>query len=212
MEIVVDAERNRLLVRGDAQIQQWTADLLAKLDRPAADAGRGARCLASLSAEQQLESYALTPATRDVLLAWQRYAGQRNDLRVAIDERTSQALVLAPPALHTQLRTELTQARPPQPNANTHRHSKLRQANAPAGPVHSNCITSSPVNCGNGLNALFRSRWRPAGTPPASGKPLRSKRRPAPPSPCRSTRDSGAVQLNGDAGSHGRLAIGHRSA
>ena len=88
-EIVVDAERNRLLVRGDAQVQQLTAELVAKLDRPAS-AAPSEPAPGQPHAEQKLESYALTPATRDVLLAWQRYAGQRNDLRVAIDERTSQ--------------------------------------------------------------------------------------------------------------------------
>lgn len=112
-EIVVDAERNRLLVRGNADVQHLAGELLAKLDRPAADPTSTDQTSGGSTSQQQLESYPVTPATRDVLLAWQRRAAERTDLRVAIDERTSQALVLAPPALHTQLRTELNQARPP---------------------------------------------------------------------------------------------------
>src|SRR6476661_3065456 len=40
--------------------------------------------------ESKVEAYPLTAATRDVLNAWQQRAAGRADMRVAIDERTSQ--------------------------------------------------------------------------------------------------------------------------
>src|SRR3954452_5812083 len=57
--------------------------------------------------DSKVEAYPLTAATRDVLTAWQKMAAGRTDMRVAIDERTSQALVFAPPSVQAQIQQEL---------------------------------------------------------------------------------------------------------
>jgi type II secretion system protein D len=62
---------------------------------------------APLPASQQVESYPLEDATRDIFVAWQQYAAGRQDLRVAIDERTSQVLIFAAPGVHTQIKQQL---------------------------------------------------------------------------------------------------------
>ena len=59
------------------------------------------------AAESKVEAYPLTAANRDVLTAWQQRAAGRTDMRVAIDERTSQALVFAPPSVQAQIQQEL---------------------------------------------------------------------------------------------------------
>ena len=59
------------------------------------------------AAEPKVEAYPLTAATREVLTAWQQRAAGRTDMRVAIDDRTSQALVFAPPSVQAQIQQEL---------------------------------------------------------------------------------------------------------
>jgi sulfate transport system permease protein len=49
---------------------------------------------------QQLESYALTPASQTILSALEKQAAGRPDVRVAVDPRSSQVLVLAPDTIH----------------------------------------------------------------------------------------------------------------
>jgi hypothetical protein len=65
------------------------------------------------STEAKVEAYPLTAATREVLATWQQRAVSRTDLRVAIDERTSQALVFAPPAVQAQIQQELAAKKAP---------------------------------------------------------------------------------------------------
>jgi type II secretory pathway component GspD/PulD (secretin) len=95
-------------------------------------------------AEAKVEAYPLTAATREVLAAWQQRAVGRTDLRVAIDERTSQALVFAPPAVQTQIQQELaaknTPAQAAAPNK-TEAHpggspGLIQLTQMPAGDVH----------------------------------------------------------------------------
>jgi type II secretion system protein D len=100
-EVVADQAQNRLLIRGDAQTQQLVEQFLLKLDRAQVPAS------APAGGQSKMESYALNEATRDVLAAWQAKAAQRPDVRVALDERTSQALVFAPPGVHAQIQQEL---------------------------------------------------------------------------------------------------------
>jgi type II secretion system protein D len=59
------------------------------------------------AAEPKVEAYPLTAANREVLTAWQQRAAGRTDMRVAIDDRTSQALVFAPPSIQAQIQQEL---------------------------------------------------------------------------------------------------------
>lgn len=56
---------------------------------------------------QQIEAYPLSAQSRDVLTAWQKFANGRTDMRVAIDERTSQVLVWASPAMHSEIRQQI---------------------------------------------------------------------------------------------------------
>jgi type II secretion system protein D len=60
--------------------------------------------------EPTIEAYPLNETSRSVLTAWQQQAAGRTDIRVAIDERSGQALVFAPPAIHMELRRQLTSA------------------------------------------------------------------------------------------------------
>jgi type II secretion system protein D len=123
VEVVADAPQRRLLVRGDAQTHQLVAQLVLKIDLPAgtlvAPAGAG---------EAKMEAYKLDDTTREVLMAWQRQSAGRPEIRVAIDERTSQALVFAPPVVHAQIQQQLgarsVAASPESPGLT-----------APAGPV-----------------------------------------------------------------------------
>ncbi len=92
--------------------------------------------------ESKVEAYPLTAATREVLTAWQQRAAGRTDMRVAIDERTSQALVFAPPSVQAQIQQELAAKNTvvATPNAAIAAPSgpaqfQLRQL--PAGEVHS---------------------------------------------------------------------------
>jgi type II secretion system protein D len=61
----------------------------------------------AIAGESKVEAYPLTASTRDVLTRWQQQTAGRTDIRVAIDERTAQALVFAPPAVHAQIQQQL---------------------------------------------------------------------------------------------------------
>jgi type II secretion system protein D len=79
---------------------------------------------------QQIEAYSLNADSREVLAAWQKYAIGRTDMRVAIDERTSQVLVWAPAAMHGQIRQQLAAKGATAPTAQL-----APPPAAPAGPV-----------------------------------------------------------------------------
>src|SRR6476619_4002464 len=64
------------------------------------------------ASDSKVQAYPLTAANRDVLAAWQQKAAGRSDIRVAIDERTSQALVFAPPTVHAQIQQALAARNP----------------------------------------------------------------------------------------------------
>jgi type II secretion system protein D len=107
IEIVADTPRNRVLVRANPQILEQAGELLAKLDPPAPG---------TLPAQvpqpptQRLEAYPLTPSAQTILAALEKQAAGRADIRVAVDGRTSQALVLAPESIHSQIRQKLAEA------------------------------------------------------------------------------------------------------
>ncbi len=76
-------------------------------------AGTGTTYSAATAAgESKVEAYPLNTATRDVLVAWQQQAAGRSDIRVAIDERTGQALVFAPLAIQMQIHQQLAAKMP----------------------------------------------------------------------------------------------------
>jgi type II secretion system protein D len=79
--------------------------------------------LALAQTESKIVPYALNESSRKVLAAWQKQAASRTDVRVAIDERTGQALVVASPAVHAQIRQQIAQEQnrgtaPTQPPSN----------------------------------------------------------------------------------------------
>ncbi len=67
---------------------------------------------AATASESKVEAYPLNAATRDVLTQWQQVSAGRTDIRVAIDERTAQALVFAPPAVQAQIQQQLAAKMP----------------------------------------------------------------------------------------------------
>ena len=113
VEVVADSPRNRVLLRGNEQIHQLAGQLLTKLDQPLANGPTPGRPTDSKPAPptQQLEAYPLSDVTRHVLQKlrreWQSNPAVAGDVRVAMDERTGQALVLAPQAAHQQIRQQL---------------------------------------------------------------------------------------------------------
>lgn len=64
---------------------------------------------ATAALEATIESYPLNDSSRPVLTEWQRATANRTDIRVAIDERTAQALVFAPQVVHTQIRQQVAE-------------------------------------------------------------------------------------------------------
>jgi type II secretion system protein D len=92
------------------------------------------------AADSKIESYRLTDQSRPILTTWQQATANRTDIRVAIDERTAQALVFAPPAVHAQIRDQLGLApNPPVRQSATSDAATVAQLptglSAPAGTV-----------------------------------------------------------------------------
>ncbi|MGD9633943.1 MAG: secretin N-terminal domain-containing protein [Pirellulales bacterium] len=114
VEVVADAPRNRLLVRADDLTLQRAGELLARIDPPAAAQNPAAAPQQPqpqpMQQMQQLEAYPLTPASQSILAALEKQAAGRPDVRVAVDRRSSQILVLAPNSIHAQVREKLAQA------------------------------------------------------------------------------------------------------
>lgn len=96
----------------------------------AQEAVAAASTVPTAGSEQKLESFPLNEHTREVLTAWQKHAEGRTDIRVAIDDRTGQALVWAPSSVQGEIRQQVaakvaaTQAKQPTDGLA-----------APAGPV-----------------------------------------------------------------------------
>jgi general secretion pathway protein D len=111
-EVVADAPRNRVLVRGDEGVLRQAGELLAKLDLPQTTAPAAAAVPQApvTPPAQRLEAYALTPVSQTILSALEKQAAGRPDIRVAVDARSQQVLVLAPDTIHAQIRDKLAQA------------------------------------------------------------------------------------------------------
>ncbi|HEX2475603.1 MAG TPA: secretin N-terminal domain-containing protein, partial [Lacipirellulaceae bacterium] len=131
--------------------------------------------VAASSSEAKIESYPLNAASRPVLARWQQQFAGRSDLRVAIDERTSQALVFAPPAVHAQIRQQIAQSQNvaangrPQTAATAANAAKSPAAtSAPAGPVVLQLRNMTAPELHTRLEKML-GRAMPA-TPDASGQ------------------------------------------
>lgn len=96
---------------------------------------------AALHADSKIEAYPLNDATRDVFVAWQQYSNGRQDLRIAIDERTSQALVVAPAAIHAliaqQIAGKQVTIQPTSAGQSTTSASDLQLRHLPPPELHS---------------------------------------------------------------------------
>lgn len=105
-EVLVDARRNQLLVRGTEATQRLALDLVQTLDRqPVAAGGENATPPADATV---VRGYAV-PRERMgeyVELLRTRYPGN-SGVRVAADERTSQLVVVAPPAIQREIERQL---------------------------------------------------------------------------------------------------------
>lgn len=67
---------------------------------------------ATATTDPKVEAYPLNASTREVLTTWQQQSAGRADIRVAIDERTAQALVFAPQSVHSQIQQQLAAQAP----------------------------------------------------------------------------------------------------
>lgn len=116
VEVVADAPRSRLLVRADDNLLRQAGEFLSKIDPPVAAAPSIAApppANAPQPPAQQLETYPLTPASQTILAALEKQAAGRPDIRIAVDQRSSQVLVLAPNSIHSQIREKIAQAAAP---------------------------------------------------------------------------------------------------
>jgi type II secretory pathway component GspD/PulD (secretin) len=101
----------------------------------------------SAAADSKVAAYPLNASTRDVLTQWQQQAAGRSDIRVAIDERTAQALVFAPATIHSQIQQQLA--------------SKAQAAPAPAPANVAPTVSTTAANVGlnvPGNAVLFQLR------------------------------------------------------
>jgi len=108
VEVVADVPRNRLLVRAEENALRQAGEFLAKIDPPPTAAAPATAT--PQQPAQQLEAYPLTPASQAILAALDKQAAGRPDIRVAVDQRTSQILVLAPDSIQAQIREKIAQA------------------------------------------------------------------------------------------------------
>ncbi|QGJ71135.1 Type II and III secretion system protein [Planctomycetales bacterium 10988] len=102
VEVMADTQGNRVLVRGTAQVQQWTKQLLEALDRPLVNGGKKAESNLPLPAETAgqphvLKSYAYQQGDLEPFAAQlqQQFSGHQQ-VRIAADARTNQLLVFGP--------------------------------------------------------------------------------------------------------------------
>lgn len=119
------------------------------------------------AADSKVERYPLDATTRDVLAAWQQQVAGRTDIRIALDERTGQALVFAPAAVQAQIQQQLAAKTPPatvqaQPQAPPQTYSQLPPATVQP-PVFAPAVQAPSVGLNVPGNAvLFQLRQIPA--------------------------------------------------
>ncbi|NUQ63772.1 MAG: hypothetical protein HUU20_14950 [Pirellulales bacterium] len=104
-QVVSDAQRNQILLRGAEDVQQIARQLIESVDRP--EAVRPA-------SKPVVKAYPIDPArlneTANSLRA--RYGGHEG-VRIAGDESTSKLLILAPPEVHEAIDRQLSGIVPP---------------------------------------------------------------------------------------------------
>ncbi|HEX4414381.1 MAG TPA: hypothetical protein VH107_12180, partial [Lacipirellulaceae bacterium] len=119
------------------------------------------------ASDSKVERYPLDATTRDVLTAWQQQVAGRTDIRIALDERTGQALVFAPAAVQAQIQQQLAAKAPPatvqpQPQTPSQTFSQAPPATVQA-PVFPPAVQSPNVGLNVPGNAvLFQLRQIPA--------------------------------------------------
>ncbi|MBN1853357.1 MAG: hypothetical protein JW829_11555 [Pirellulales bacterium] len=105
-EVLIDANGNRVLVRGNPRSHALVQQLLSKLDRPPAVPANPPQATAQ-EPPAQMQAYPL-PANSELFVhaLKQRYQG-RPDTRIAMDNRTAQLLVFAPDHIHAEIKNLL---------------------------------------------------------------------------------------------------------
>jgi general secretion pathway protein D len=97
--VVVDSQAGQILVRGSAQAQEIAKSLIKTVDRPPAKAPIG---------KAVFESYACQPARLEETARRLRETyGAGSGVQVAVDLRTQQLLVFAPPEIHLLISKQL---------------------------------------------------------------------------------------------------------
>jgi type II secretion system protein D len=102
IQLVVDGRNNQLLLTGPAEAHRLAAELIASLDRPAADEP-------SQNAGQVLQSYPYSGSDlAEFAGRLETQLARLGRVRVTADRRTSQLLVLAGSDIHQQVPAEIT--------------------------------------------------------------------------------------------------------
>lgn len=119
VELVVDQDRNRLLLSGPNHVHEIARKLLREVDQPL-----GFRTVKEQAATQRMQSYQVEPALRDAFL--QRIASRFGDtVRTSLDPQSNLVFVLASNADHESIGVLLAQvqagSRNPAPTSTTSR-------------------------------------------------------------------------------------------
>jgi type II secretion system protein D len=110
VEILLDRQFNRVLVKGSPETQRLAGELITALDRPATDAAA-----AKIQETPVLRGYRV-PAEQLESLIKQLQRKHPEAARIASDLRTNQILVLAPLSLHREIAKDLP-VQPDDPSA-----------------------------------------------------------------------------------------------
>ncbi|MEZ6087241.1 MAG: secretin N-terminal domain-containing protein [Pirellulaceae bacterium] len=134
-EVVIDRTNNRLIVRGGADAQQIAAQSIAALDIPTTQASQGEKPV--------LRAIAVpAPMLHTVEQAVGLQYRKNIDVRITADEQTGQLLVMAPAAMHDEIRNAIQAAVRRDPGSN------IQQVSASVG---------QPVRA---QFALLNASWR----------------------------------------------------
>jgi len=132
-EVLVDDQRNRLLVEGGSESQRVAAQLIQALDQPAV-----AMPVPAAGGEPvSVESYAVAGPLDDAVARVRARFGQASGVRIATDSRTGRLIVAAPAPLQQQVSQFLSEPKPPiqPPPATFPRRDAAQPANAPLVPT-----------------------------------------------------------------------------
>lgn len=168
-EVAVDTRGNRLLVRGSDEVQQLVQELVRSLDRPAKVAA---------ASKPVLKAYPYAAANAEAIAAeiQGKYPADRG-VRVAVDLRTGQLLVVAPPELQPEIAAflaeqgEASAAAPPSASRRAESEPP-RPPIAMASPSAIRLERIAPEELQRKLQALWRGRLAPVAQSDPDGATL----------------------------------------